>query len=56
MNTKLLLENKMSEQGLLLYTKLWRESLTDALRSCTGPNLNLKGTGGSSFAANIPRF
>lgn len=56
MNIKLLLENMMHKQGLLMHTELWRESLIDALQGCIGPNLNLKGTGGSSFAANIPWF
>lgn len=56
MNIKLLLENMMNKQGLLMQAELWRESLIDALQSCTGPDLNLKGTGGSSFVANIPPF
>lgn len=37
-----------------MHTELRRESLIDALQSCTGPNL--KGTGGSSFDANVARF
>lgn len=39
-----------------MHTELWRESLTDALHSCIGPNLNLKDTSGSIFAANILWF
>lgn len=49
MNIKLRVENMMNKQGLLMHTELWRESLTDTLRSSTGPNLNLNGTGGCSF-------
>lgn len=59
MNTKLLLENMtriyVSKQDLIMHSEVRRESLTDALQSCTGPNL--KSTGGSSsFHANVPRF
>jgi len=33
MSIKLLLENMMNKQGLLMYTELWKESLADALQS-----------------------
>lgn len=58
MNIKLLLENiskiYVSKQDLIVHNEVRRESLTDALQSCTGPNL--KSTGGSSSDANVPRF
>lgn len=58
MNIKLLLGNMtriyVSKQDLIMHTEVGRESLIDALQSRTGPNL--KGTGGSSCDANVPRF